>query len=266
MKEIEERIKQLPMLPDIIFDLQKLKDSNDFDTKKILDTLEENHFVPAKILQMANSKLFGFSHHVDTLSKALSLYGINFTVSIAIAQIIEDTVRLDFGLYNTKVRKYINLSKYSLKLMWLWIERKDILLKEQLIIPCLIHELGKSFISSSISSDKVASFVSELKNYPHNITFIEKKFTSYTSCEVTALILKHWNFDEKIVAIVNKIDLPNNKASCVLDVIKTACNPNSPLTTQSIELAIKKSDNYNLNTDKLKQSLDKLLNLIKNDI
>ena len=266
MNIIEEKLKQLPLLPDIIFELQKNKDSDDFNIKKILEILEEDHFVNTKILQMSNSKLFGFSNHVDTLSKALALYGINFTISVAMAQIIQDSIRLNLGLYDIKVKKFINLGEYSCKLMWLWIEESDVLLKEQLIIPCLIHELGKSFISSYLADEKVESFRRELKNYPHNISLIEKKFASYTSSEITALMLEQWNFDKKTREIIRNIDSPNNKATCILDVIKTIFNVSSPFSKESLTLAIKKANNYNLDVERLKKSLQELMILIKNDL
>ena len=228
--------------------------------------LEENHFVNTRILKMSNSKLFGFSNHVDTLSKALALYGINFTISVAIAQIMQDYIKLDLGLYNIKVRKFINLSEYSFKLMWLWVDDRDIILKEQLIIPCLIHELGKSFISSYLPAEEVGNFSSELTIHPHNISFIEKKFTSFSSSEITALILKQWKFDKKTIDIIENIDFPNSKATLILDVIKTIFNVTSPFSKESISLAVRKADNYDLDVEKLKKSLQELLVLIKNDL
>lgn len=266
MNTIENKVKQLPSLPDIILKLQKIKDSNDFDTNKILEILEEDHFVVTKILEMANSKLFGFSNHVDTLSKALALYGINFTISIAFAQIIKDTINLNFDLYNIKTKKFFDLSDYSCKLMLLWLEEEDILLKEKLVFPCLVHELGKSFISSSIEEKDVGIFTNELKNYPQNISFIEKKFISFSSSEITALILEKWNFDKKTISIIKNIDTPNNKATFILDVIKTIFNINSPFTKENMGLAIKKADEYGLDVEQLKKALRTLVVLIKDDL
>lgn len=266
MNTIENKVKQLPLLPDIILKLQRIKDSNDFDTNKILEILEEDHFVVANILQMANSKLFGFSNHVDTLSKALALYGINFTISVAFAQIIKDTINLNFDLYNIETKKFFDLADYSCKLMLLWLEEEDVLLKEKLVLPCLIHEIGKSFISSSIENKDIGIFINELKNHPQNISLVEKKFTSFSSSEVTALILEGWKFDKKTINIIENIDTPNDKASFVLDVVKTIFNINSPFTKESMGLAIKKANDYGLDVEQLKKALRSLVVLIKDDL
>jgi HD-like signal output (HDOD) protein len=266
METIENKVRQLPFTPDSIFKLQRIKNTNDYDTNKILEILEEDHFVVCKILEMANSKLFGFSNHVDTLSKALALYGMNFTISVAFTQIIKNTINLNFDLYNIRNKIFFDLADYSCKLMLLWLEEEDISLKEKLVVPCLIHEIGKSFISSSIEEKDVGIFINELKNNPQNISLIEKKFTSFTSSEVTALILEEWNFDKKAISIIKNIDTPNDKASFILDVIKTIFNINSPFTKESIGLAIKKADEYGLDVEQLKKALRNLVVLIKDDL
>jgi HD-like signal output (HDOD) protein len=266
MSTITDKLKQLPFLPDIISELQRIKENDDFDINKILEILEKDHFVTSKILEMANSKLFGFSNHIDTLSKALSLYGINFTISIVIFQIIQDTIRLNFDLYNIKTRKVFNLSECSCKLMLLWLEEDEVLLKEDLVIPCLIHEIGKSFISSSIEPQKERAFFYELKNNVYNVSLVEKKFTSFSSGEVTALILENWNFDEKIIDIIKNIDMPNNKATFILDVIKTIFNLTEPFTKESINLGIKKANDYGLDVERLRKALGEIISLIKTDL
>lgn len=264
MSTIEEKLKQLPFLPDIIFELEKIRISDDIDIQNVIEVLEKDHFITTKILQMANSKLFGFSNHIDTLSKAISLYGINFTISFSIAQIIQDSIRLNLGLYEIKTRKFLQLSDYSAKLLLLWLDNEDISLKEELLLPCLIHEIGKTLICSSLGKEE-GRFFNALKNNPLNISSIEKEFCSYSSSQITALILKNWNFDENTIKIVQNIDTPNDKKTYILNVIKTIFNVKTPFTQESILSGIKKAEKYGLDLVHLKKALEELMILIKKD-
>ena len=51
-----------------------------------------------------------------------------------------------------------------------------------------------------------------------------------------------------------------------MDVIKTIFNISSPFTKDSITLGIRKADMYGLDVTRLKQSLQELMILIKNDL
>ena len=90
MTKIEEELRKLPDLSQTVFKLQKMQNNADVEISQVLEVLQENSFVVAKIMKMANSKLFGFSNKIDTLNNAVSLYGINFTISSAISESINN--------------------------------------------------------------------------------------------------------------------------------------------------------------------------------
>lgn len=265
MSTIEEKLKQLPFLPDMIFELQKIKDSDECDTDKIFKVLEKDHFVTANILRLSNSKLFGFPNHIDTFQKAFALYGVNFTIAFSFAQVIQDSVRWNFDLYEIKTKKFFDLAYYSCKLMLLWLE-DELSLKMELLFPCLIHEIGKSIISSSILEENKTIFLNSLKNNSLNISLIEKEFSNFSSSEVSAMILESWNFDKKTIELVKNIDTPNEKATYILNVIKTIFNIKSPFSKESILLGIQKANSYGLDVTHLKKAIQELNILIKNDL
>jgi len=266
MSTIEEKLEQLPFLPDIIFELQKIKNSDECDTDKIFKVLEKDHFVTANILRLSNSKLFGFPNHIDTFHKAFALYGVNFTIAFSFAQVIQDSVKWNFDLYDIKTKKFFDLAYYSCKLMLLWLEEDELSLKMELLFPCLIHEIGKSLISSSIVEEKKTIFFNSLKNNSLNISLIEKEFSNFYSSNVSAMILESWNFDKKTIDLIKNIDTPNEKSTYILNVIKTIFNIKSPFTKESILFGIQKANSYGLDVIHLKKAIQELNILIKNDL
>ncbi len=259
MLNINEKIETLPSLPKIVFLLQDLENKKDFDHKKILALIEKDSFISAKILQMANSKLFGFNNSVKTVSKALSLFGATFTIAIAISESIKNSIKIDLGIYTIQAKRFFDLSEYSCKIMLDWIDEDDVNLKEKLILPCLIHEVGKFIISDSLDTNRKLEFI-ELSNVISDISTLERDFVSYSSSEVTSLLLKKWEFNSSICDDVFYIDSIKNKKAClILNVIKTICNINNPLSKTSILLGIQKAKEYGLDDVKLKQIIEKNL-------
>ena len=88
MTKIQEELKKLPDLSQTVFKLQKMQNDADIEISQVLEVLEENSFVVAKIMKMANSKLFGFSNKIDTLNNAVSLYIIPQNVKTTFSKIL----------------------------------------------------------------------------------------------------------------------------------------------------------------------------------
>ena len=259
MLDINERIDKLPPLPNIIFKLQYIQNSNDHDHKKILELIEKDSFISTKILQMANSKLFGFNNSVKTVSKALNLYGTTFTIDIALSELIKNSIKVDLDIYNIQAKRFFDLSDYSCRLMLDWLDKEDISLKKRLIFPCLIHEIGKFIISSSLNENEKKEFL-QLSKESNDISSLERKFTGFSSSEVTSLLLKKWDFDKQLCEDVFYIDSAiNTKVSLILNVIKTIFNVNNPLSKQSIFLGMQKAKQYSLDDVKLQQCIEKIL-------
>lgn len=259
MLDINEKIDKLPPLPNIIFKLQNIQNSDEHEHKKILELIEKDSFISTKILQMANSKLFGFNNSVKTVSKALNLYGTTFTIDIALAEVIKNSIKVDLDIYNIQAKRFFDLSDYSCRLMLDWLEHEDIQLKKRLIFPCLIHEIGKFIISSSLNENEKKEFL-QLSKESSDISSLERKFIGYSSSEVTSLLLKKWDFDEILCEDIFYIDSAiNTKISLILNVIKTIFNVNDPLSKQSVFLGIEKAKQYSLDHIKLKKCIDKIL-------
>ena len=83
-KDLIEEINSLPPLPTSVIELEKYKSIDNSDLLKLISIIEEDPLMVVTILKVANSSMFGFRFKVETLSKAINLLGINFTISIAI--------------------------------------------------------------------------------------------------------------------------------------------------------------------------------------
>lgn len=204
MEKIEEIIEQIPPLPKMVYKLLQIKKSDSFEINEVLEILEENHFVVSKIIKTVNSRLFRMNTSIDTLHSAISLYGINFISSLAIIECINSTLRPNLELYPISPKRFFELNEYSCKLMMLWLNKKDILFVERLIIPAFIQSIGIFLVSNLVEIGKESKFLFKLKNEPENIIQIEKEFSGFTSNELSVKILEKWHLDSDLISFDKK--------------------------------------------------------------
>lgn len=265
MTKIQEIIEKLPDLSETVFKLQKMREQPDTEIVQVLDILEENRFIVAKIMKIANSKLFRFANRIDTLNNAVLLFGINFTTSVAISESINNSLIPKLNLYPITKEEFFQLSEKSTKLMMLWLKKDNLVLKEELITPCLISRIGTFLVSDLVQKEEHERFLLEIKENPTKVFQIEKKFTNFSSSEITAKMLEYWGFDEKLINIIKNIDNLNSKQSAILAVLNLIFNPISPFSKESILQGLTLADKFNLNPNRLKEAIEEFITLNRND-
>lgn len=264
MTNIEKIVTKIPNLSKVVLKLENLKKIDSFELVELIEVLQENQLAVSKIMKMANSKFFGFSNSIDSLHNAVSLYGFNFTISVAISEIINNTLIPNLDMYHSNKNDFFSLNEQSLKLMFLWLKKEELSLKEELIIPCLINKLGMFLTIDLIKPENQKVFIDEIKKNPLDISSIEKKIIGYTSFEITSIILEKWNFDIKTINIIKNIDNIDSKQSAILNVLSKIFNPLTPFTKESIMEGLKLADYYDLDVSSLKESIEEFFILLKN--
>jgi len=136
--------------------------------------------------------------------------------------------------------------------------------QEELMTLSIIMELGKILVAKIISEDnKDEQFkdnILKAKTFEEILT-VENRFLSISSEEISALMFKHWKFNETMIEIMENIKNPEisseliKKATQILRVVKEAMPITSPLSEKSIQLAIEKAKEYNLNEHTLEETI-----------
>ena len=72
-----DRIKDIPTLPSIVFELNKHLRDPDTSIKIVCDTIEKDQAIALKILKLVNSAFYGFRSKISDLRNAVVLLGYN---------------------------------------------------------------------------------------------------------------------------------------------------------------------------------------------
>jgi HD-like signal output (HDOD) protein len=242
--ELLKRIDTLAPLPKTLLDIEEFKKTNNFESSDLAKIIEQDPIMVSTILKTANSAMFGFVSKVDTLSRAISLLGVNFTISIALGSGIRQALNSDLNVYGLNSDAFLRIANMQSNFINLWIGKVDVELKNELILPAFLQESGKFLINSAVVDEKKESeFMQEVTSNFQNLHMVEKNFVGMTTAEVTSAIFKHWNLTQSIINSIKFSDDPSKalpqlkKHSEILHITKIVCNIIKPFDATSIALA-----------------------------
>lgn len=262
MYDIEKRLEKLPFLPDKVVQLLNLRYNEKYDTRRLIILIEKDSLLSSRLLELANSKYFGFINQINTPSRAVSLYGMNFTVSVCICELVLNSIKFDLSSYNLNYNHFKKTIDLSFKLLLVFLEEDEANLREKLIIPLFCQYIGKFVISDFLKKESKVDKFTEIKKLT-SVIKAERKSVGLSASEISSLILKKWDFPQTITDMVFYIDSPfyldeNVKEIAILNVINTICDLEDPFSFESIKKGIQKADEYDLNINQLKNAIEKV--------
>ena len=261
---IIEKIDSLPPLPNSILELEEFRKMPSKEPLDLLKIIEKDPLIITTVLRVANSAMFGFVSEVETPSRAISLLGVNFTISIALGSVIQNLIQTNLAAYEVSSDDFVFSCNLASSLVTTWVGKIDPELKEELILPAFLQETGKFLISEIISENKQIKEFQEHLAITKNISNSEKKFVGFSCARITANIFKHWNLSHKLIFSIGFVeDLENCPAEYlkkvkILEIIKILTDIKNPLSDINIQRALTKAEEYGFDSDILLKSIDSI--------
>ena len=264
-QSILERIKSLPPLPKTLIDMQVICDTPDGTIADLALIAEKDPMIVANLLKSSNSPLYGVGKEITTVSKAVGMFGMSMTRSIALSTSVRTLLNVDMDPYSVTPDEFADISSMQAALINNWYKKVDPAKKEKLFLAALMQETGKIIIADEIlQGDESELFKSEIAS-THDIHTIEKSFIDVTTANVTAAIFKHWGFDDELVDMIEYSDDYTEAPEAVkeyavaLNIVKTAIPINAPLEEVSITMALKKARDAGFDHELLEDEIDAIL-------
>lgn len=264
MKKLIAKIDSLPPLPNSMLELEDFRKVQNTNPEELIEIIEKDPLLVSAILRVANSSMFGFRSTVDTLSRAINLLGINFTISLAIGSIVQNTVKCNLSPYGISNEEFLEVCALSTKIVNTWIAKVDNDLKDELLMPAFLQETGKFIIANVLQQeDKSKDFLKAL-NRTNNITKCEEEFIGFACPRITANVFKHWSLSHNLIFSIGFVgdskSCPANfkKHTEILEIVKELADVRNPLSEAGISKAIELAKNYNYDEKILEESIDQI--------
>lgn len=271
--ELLKKVETLSPLPKTILEIEKYRQKEEKEIYELHEIIEKDALLVTNLLKIANSAMFGFRSKVETPQRAIALLGINFTISVAISTYSQKLIISTLTPYGVTNEDFMRSSNIALALTNIWLNKIDSDLKDSLLLPALLYDIGKYIISDILLlNQKEREFFQKISENLKTVEQIEEDFFKITSSNVTAHIFRHWNLSPNLINSIEFVDNVKNapkelkEQAMILDVIKTASNIKEPLSDDSINRALKKAKEYKLEEEPLKESIKTLKNRLENDL
>lgn len=263
--ELLKRIDVLTPLPKTILDIEEFKKTDNYDTNDLVKIIEQDPLMVSTILKTANSAMFGFVSKIDSLNKAVTLLGINFTISIALASGIKNTLNSQLVVYGGDSDMFLRIANMQSNFVSLWMSQVDMEFKKELILPSFLQESGKFLINNAVMDEgKKDDFLKQINERFDDISAVEKEFVGMSSADVTAAIFKHWNIAQSITNGIkysddlSKVPPQFEKHAKILNIVKLVCNISKPLDEKCIEKARQRVEEFGFDLQPFDMAVDKM--------
>lgn len=268
-KNLIQEIKTLENLPNSIKEINNFRKNDNSDLSALVKILKKDSLIVSNVLKISNSNLFGGNYKIETLNKAVELLGVKLILAISIGTIISKTINKNLFAYAVTNDDFFYSSTLSAIFIDNWLGQINEDLRNELLLPAFLQDIGKFIISQLIQDDRQTEFFLKSLVETDDISACELEFTGYTCSRISANIFKHWDFSHNIIfPIAFTQDLENcpkdflHKAQ-VLNVVKILCDIRNPLSNNNIEKALKKVLEYNFDVEYFLNSLDSIRDRIE---
>ena len=263
--DLLRRVESLPPLPRTIILIEEYRRKSEKEISELHDIISKDALIVTNLLKIANSAMFDFRSKVETPIRAISLLGINFTISVAISASSQKLLVTTLAPYGLTNDNFMNSSNIASVLASLWLGKIDETIKDEIILPALLIDIGKYIIADMILNEqKEKEFKAKIEEGILSIEEVEKEFLGFSSSYVTAQIFKHWKLSPNLINSIEFVDDINSvskefeRKAKILSVIKTVANIKEPLSEKSIKEAIIKAKEYGFDTNILAQTIENL--------
>lgn len=242
--DILTRIDSLPPLPQTVISIEEFKNKEDKNPTQLAQIIGKDPLILSTLLKVSNSAMFGFKKKIETPQMAVSLLGVNFTISLALGSAIKNLIETSLEPYGADSEKFLETAVQAVILASKWAGEIDMTLRDRLSLPTFLLETGK-FIIARIIKDKGLSdeFYAEIKD-SNDIAAVEKKYVGASTSEVTAAVFQKWGLSESLVNDIKYVDEPSHPdnqsllVSQIIHTVNTVCNIVSPFEERAVAKAI----------------------------
>ena len=91
-EDILNQINELPPLPQTVLHIDEFKRKADKSPPELAAIIGKDPLILSTLLKVSNSAMFGFKKRIETPQMAVSLLGVNFTISLALGSAIKNLV------------------------------------------------------------------------------------------------------------------------------------------------------------------------------
>jgi HD-like signal output (HDOD) protein len=200
-------VKDLPVLPKTYFALRKKLEDPEVPLAELVEVVEKDVAISAKIFQLVNSAFFGLPLEVSSIKTAVSFLGIqmlqNLVLAAEVFSMINDTQSLP-GFSFEELQAHSQLTARIAFRLPAAPHTRDIA-----VMAALVHDVGKLVLATR-SPRHFARALAEATREQVPLFAAEKQLMGVSHAEVGAYLLGIWGLPSPVVEAVAHHHTPDS--------------------------------------------------------
>ena len=193
--EIVKRIRDLPPLPAVVFDLMNELESDDAGARLLADKIVQDQALTAKTLRLANSSFYGMQRKVATIHQAIAVIGFDSVRTIVTAAgVIGGFSGGDHSIFNFNKFWRHSLGTAVCARM---LAKHAHLNPDQGFIAGLLHDIGV-LVLVSYSAPSYQQVLAHRQEKDCSVLEAEQAVLGVDHAKVGRALAEHWKFPPAI--------------------------------------------------------------------
>ncbi|WAR43858.1 HDOD domain-containing protein [Methylomonas rapida] len=199
-QEVVAEAKDLFSLPDIYFQLNEMIHDPRYSLAEIGNVIGRDPALSARLLRIVNSAYYGFPAKVDTISRAITVVGIEDVYSLVVATCIVDKfVKIPSDLVD--MTAFWLRSVHCGVVCKLLAKSSAVLNVERLFLDGLLHDIG-SLVLYQLMPEQATKVLVSIRQDRRLLVNAERAILGFTHVEVGCELMKSWGFPESLYEVV----------------------------------------------------------------
>lgn len=193
-------IKDLFSLPDIYFQLNEMIRDPRYSMVDIGDVIGKDPALSARLLRLVNSSFYGFQAKIDSISRAITIIGIEDLYNLVVATCVVDRfVKIPTDL--------VDMTAFWLRSVHCGVVTKllgrqcAVLNPERLFLIGLLHDIG-SLVMYQVMPEQASRVLMAINHDRRLLVSFEREIIGFTHADVGRELLKSWQLPESLYEVV----------------------------------------------------------------
>jgi putative nucleotidyltransferase with HDIG domain len=216
LEKIINNAGELVSLPDVFVRVNELVNNPHASAADIGQAVEQDAALTARLLKIVNSPYYGFPSSIDTISRAITIIGIQDLHDLVLATATVGTLsKIDSERIN--IEKFWRHSLYCAVISKILAEHLHENSTERMFVTGLLHDIGTLVMYQAIP-DECSQAIELAKETGQDVHAAEKSIIGFSHNEVGAELATRWNLPGNIIEVIRHHHEPEQANSHPLDV------------------------------------------------
>lgn len=226
-RSIIKDISPMVSPPEVCSKVGELLQDDSISTNQIADIIIHDPNLTARLLRLVNSSYFGLTSKVDTVSRAITIIGIDELTSLIYAiTSVESFSKIPDKL--TNMSTFWRHSVYTGLVAKALAKKLDVLHPERLFIEGLLHDVGTLVINSRFP-ELARDIIEDAGGEEEHLYQMEQKLIGFNHAVLGALMMEDWKLPLTLCESVRYHHEPLNSEfakidACILHVSNILAN------------------------------------------